>query len=240
MMKRWWTGSRPTKTLIILGGIHVLRSSMPDPTSPPPAFHPAYRQALAATAALTIVLIALHVLPSETQAALTYRRDAVRAGQWWRLISGGFIHLSWAHLWLNAGGALLVLGMFAPMLSLTRMVAQLVICAIATTTLLALFAPSVAWMVGLSGALHGLFAWCAGQLYAQADRDASGVWWRGPQIAIVLWLGLVIKLVAEWTTAQPGEVAWLGGAVLFPAHWAGAAFGAAMGLLTQTRRHQRT
>lgn len=199
--------------------------------------HPAQRHAVATTVLLAVLLAGVQSLWPNAQSALSYQRQAILAGEWWRLLSGAFVHLSWTHLLLNVGGLLLVLCMFAPILPIRRLIAQLMVSAGATSCLLLLF-QQVDWMVGLSGALHALFAWSAGQLGATPDRDPTGPWWRGPRIAWVLMLGLLTKLVLEYATAQPGDSAWLGGAVLLPAHWAGAGFGLCAGLLAQACRSQ--
>lgn len=86
--------------------------------------------------------------------ALGYQRAAVDAGQWWRLVSGGFVHTNAVHWALDLGAVVLLVALAAPR---TRTALLLAVPLLATATMLGehlLLAH--AWAVGLSGALHGL------------------------------------------------------------------------------------
>lgn len=159
--------------------------------------------------------------------ALTYRRDAVLAGEVWRLATGPWVHLSWAHALLNLGGLALVLAMFTPVITPVRQGWLLVAIGLATSSCLLLW-PRIDWMVGLSGPLHGLFAADALALTARRDARPAGAWWRGPRYGWVLLAGLALKLALElaWRgPVQTGPSGGLGGPVLIEAHWAGTAAG---------------
>ena len=174
--------------------------------------------------------------------ALAYERDAVVAGEVWRLATGPWVHLSWAHAALNLGGLALVLMMFAPLVQPRVQVLGLVVIGTLTSALLALFGAHIAWMVGLSGPLHGLFAADALALATRRDPTPAHPWWRGPRYGWVLLGGLVLKLALEALTQpqkQAGPPGWLGGPVLIEAHWAGTLAGLIVYVAWRALSHQR-
>lgn len=64
-----------------------------------------------ASAALALACLALACLPASMAAGLAWDRDAIAAGQWWRLWSGHLVHFGMPHalsdaLVLLAGGAI--------------------------------------------------------------------------------------------------------------------------------------
>ncbi len=141
---------------------------------------------------------------------LRYQREAILDGQFWRLITGQLVHLGWSHLGLNLAGLALLTALFGPVL---RSMAAVWTGAFAGTALgLLVLEPELQWYVGLSGALHGLFA--AGALTLIA-RDGREGW---------LLLGaLVLKLVWEQLAGPlPGSESWTGGPVVTAAHLYGA------------------
>ncbi len=179
-----------------------------------------------------IVAAALVVLVQAAGAgafdALAFRRDAVLHGELWRLATGPWVHLSWAHAMLNLGGLALVLLMFERVVRARTQLVWLAIIGVFTCVGLLAVAPGVQWMVGLSGPLHGLFAANALALTARRDAQPGAAWWRGPRYGWVLLAGLALKLALEhlWhAPKQPGPPGWLGGPVLTEAHVAGAAAG---------------
>lgn len=155
--------------------------------------------------------------------ALAYVHDAVIAGEIWRLATGPWVHLSWAHAALNLGGLALVLMMFAPIARPRAQALGLIAIGTLTSGLL-LLDGEIAWMVGLSGPLHGLFAADALALATTPDPAPARPWWRGPRYGWILLVGLVLKLAVEALIQphkQAGPPGWLGGPVLIEAHWAG-------------------
>lgn len=152
--------------------------------------------------------------------ALAFDREAISAGQWWRLLSGHFVHLSGVHAALNALGllalALLCPQRLPPWLALRRL---LLLC-LATGLSLYYFAPSLRHYVGLSGVLHGLFV--LGLLPAALGRDR----W-----ALAALLYIAAKLIVEALFGAPAsEEALIGGPVATVAHRCGVLAALAYGL----------
>jgi len=180
---------------------------------------------------LSIVLIstALALGGQTVTEALRYQRGAILDGQWWRLISGNLVHLGWSHLLLNLAGLILVWLLFHHALSLRSWIVVTLASALAVGGGLLLFDPGLQWYVGLSGALHGLFA--AGLVAALSSGNRAE------------WL-LLLLFVAKLTWEQlvgtmPGTAELAGGNVIVDAHLYGAIGGAvAAGILVMLRRHR--
>src|SRR2546429_8289576 len=56
--------------------------------------------------ALMAAMALLELGGNPVRDALRFDRAAIRAGQWWRLLTDNFVHLSWWHLFLNELGVL--------------------------------------------------------------------------------------------------------------------------------------
>lgn len=164
-----------------------------------------------------------------------YDRVLVLEGEVWRLVTGVWVHLSWAHLFINLVGLALVLVLFK------NSVRPLAVLAMVTTIgtlshLLLLAYTGLSWGVGLSGALHGLFVY----------YTLCHAWPQARRFALILLGGLGLKLLLEAVLGS-SAITWLGGQpVALPLHWAGTAAGlitAAMLALAKrrvtTRQNQR-
>lgn len=178
---------------------------------------------LAVCAALTV----LESFGDAGRALLRYERELIGAGEWWRLLSGHFVHLGWRHLALNVAGLALMWVLFFPDYSLGRW-ALIVACSLAAIDAGCFFLErSLRWYVGLSGVLHGVMA--AGTL-AQLKRREPG--------ALLLLVLLAAKLAYEqFVGAIPYSVEAAGGAVVVDAHLYGAV-GAAVAVIGLRLRRQ--
>ena len=109
--------------------------------------------------ALALLTIILGFAGEPGRIALRYERAAILGDyQLWRLLSGHFVHLGWPHLVLNLVGCMLVWFLFSRDYGL-RQWFFVVLASIACLDIGFLWLnSSLAWYVGLSGLLHGLFA----------------------------------------------------------------------------------
>jgi rhomboid family GlyGly-CTERM serine protease len=110
---------------------------------------------------VALLLSLVFILPKPFLSGLLFERDALDAGQLWRLISGQFIHLTLTHLILNIAGVMLIWLLFAEHTASWRYLWLLPLLALGSSTGMWLFAPQIANYVGFSGVLYGLFTWGA-------------------------------------------------------------------------------
>jgi len=143
---------------------------------------------------------------------LRYDRDAILAGEYWRLFTAHLCHLGWPHLIMNIAGLLLIWALFGRVLSLSAWLVVLCTSALAVSGGLLWFDPIIHWYVGLSGVLHGLFI--AGVITSIIQGERSEY----------LLLAFVIgKLAWEQRFGSlPGSESFAGGNVVVDAHLYGA------------------
>lgn len=165
---------------------------------------------------LLAVIMVLGVGEESLRLLLRFERVGLTGGQWWRALSGHFVHLSWSHTLLNAAGLVLIERLFGRHTTLGPWYLALVCSVIVISAGLWLGQPGLDWYVGLSGALHGLFV--------------LGAWleWRsGQRSGLYLLLAVVAKLVYEQALgALPMTASAAGGPVVVAAHLYGALGGA--------------
>ncbi|UXD87088.1 rhombosortase [Thalassolituus hydrocarboniclasticus] len=87
---------------------------------------------------------------------LRFDRMALVDGQWWRLLSASWVHLSWQHALGNMAGIALFAYIAGPSLNSWRGLLLLSWCVAVVGCGLYWFATDLYGYAGLSGALHGL------------------------------------------------------------------------------------
>jgi len=149
------------------------------------------------------------------RAVLRYERLPIVDGEYWRLLSGHFVHLGWAHLLMNMVALLLIWLLVGKRLNGRE---WLLAAAVIVASIDAGFwwlDTQLVWYVGFSGVLHGMLL--AG-LIAQWRHASGEIWLLG-----ALLLG---KLIYEQAVGPlPGSVASAGGDVVVNAHLYGAVGG---------------
>jgi rhomboid family GlyGly-CTERM serine protease len=137
--------------------------------------------------AICALLVTLELAGGEPgRVALRYDRAALQSGEWWRLLTGHFVHLNLEHALLNAAGLALMWALFARDYTL-RQWALIVLACIAAVDMGLWFRDSrLAWYVGASGVLHGVMT--AGAL-AHLRRGKFDGW--------ILATFLIVKLTYE-------------------------------------------
>jgi rhomboid family GlyGly-CTERM serine protease len=154
---------------------------------------------------------------------LSFDREAIALGQWWRILSAHFVHLDLQHAVLNILGLVLMWALFARDYSPWRWVAIYCASSIAVGIGLWFLNPEVSWYVGASGALHGVMT--AGTIAHLRRRDLDG--W-------ILAIFIVGKLAYEQLA---GALPFAGTAnTIVDAHLYGAIGGVVLALLLNSRR----
>lgn len=158
---------------------------------------------LPAALAAACLLVAL----TDSWPALRYER-ALLGAEPWRLLTGHLAHLGWMHLALNLAGLAAVWALLGALLRPAAWLAVLLACALGVSGGLYLLDPDLAWYVGLSGVLHGMFV--AGALAGLG---------RARLFHALLLVGVVVKVAYEQVAgADIGSAELVGGAVVVDSH----------------------
>jgi rhomboid family GlyGly-CTERM serine protease len=176
-----------------------------------------------------LLLLAALILPlaggEAIREAWRYDRLTISAGEWWRLATAHVVHLDAHHALLNAAGFALLWALFARSYAPLQWLVATLLCLVAIDAGLLLLSRQVAWYVGASALLHGIFA--CGCIAWIRTGDRMGI------VALVL---LAAKLAWE---QHAGPLPMMGERpVLTISHVYGAAGGAVAGLLLRPR-HER-
>ncbi len=148
--------------------------------------------------ATLIALANLPLLFGHVFRSLVFFPGDVLAGQWWRVASFPFVHLSWYHLLMDAGAFLvLYTGLYEPVRG-RRLTLVAASCA-GSLLLPLLAAPSLLGqgLCGLSGTAHGLMAVSGLEMMALPGADRSI---RAAGLAY--FVIVVVKCVAEAVTGS--------------------------------------
>jgi rhomboid family GlyGly-CTERM serine protease len=141
-----------------------------------------------------VIFLLLPELYGETaRTGLRYERAAIEAGQWWRLLTGHWVHLDFEHTLINVFGVVLMWALFARDFRPRDWL--IIVAAIIAAIDVGLWTwdTEVFWYVGASGVLHGFMA--AGTLAHVRRGDLTG--W-------ILVAALVLKIGFEqWHGALP-------------------------------------
>ena len=147
---------------------------------------------------LLLGLLNLPLFVGQSTAALAFQVDAVVGGEWWRVLTHPFVHVSWYHLLLD-GAAFLIL--YANLLAEQRWRRLTYVGASAAGSLLVALcaSPLIAahGLCGLSGAAHGLMAVSALEMLALSRTSrATRV------VALASFIGVAAKCIYEAATGH--------------------------------------
>lgn len=175
---------------------------------------------------LMLLLLIAQCFGELGRSLFAFDHKLIAGGQWWRLITGNYVHLGWYHLMLNEIG-LLVLVLLCPQPLPARIwLLRLFVLSLGIGLCLFFLVPNLMRYVGMSGVIHGLFV--LGLLPQALKRD-----W----IAAACLVYLLGKLGYEVIIGAPiSDAKAIGGHVVTQAHLYGAIiaflYGLAMGTFT--------
>lgn len=142
---------------------------------------------------LAAVMLIFSAFQNTTFPALALERNQVFSGEYWRLLTGNFVHFGWAHTLMNLAAFLLCSVAMLDKLSIAKYCGLLVWCCLMVGGGIFHLNHEYGTYAGLSGAIHGLMV--AGLLISKQHP----LWIR------VIALGLLVaKLVQE---QSPGYTA---------------------------------
>ncbi|MBL6751463.1 MAG: rhombosortase [Nevskia sp.] len=166
-----------------------------------------------APAALAAASTLLMLGGERWQQALRYDRAAVAAGQWWRLLSGNLVHLSWWHLLFNVLSLALLVLLCPERLPAAEWLRRFTALGAGMSLGLFWLSPGVRDYVGLSGLVYGLFALGFGRQALRRD-----------EIGIACLVFILVRIGWElWVGASASEVRLIGGQVVPQSHLYGVA-----------------
>lgn len=164
---------------------------------------------------------------SVVDSPLSFHRAQALSGSWWQWLSAHFMHNNFAHYLFNMLGLGLLYLLHSEYFSARSFLLVFASIALGTSAFLILFSPSLQWYVGMSGVLHGIFAW--GVVIDVYYQRKTGY---------LLALGLLIKVIDERFFATSNFMADLiEVGVAVDAHLYGAILGLCIGIISAFRLH---
>lgn len=148
--------------------------------------------------------------------ALALDREALQAGEYWRLWSGHLPHLDATHALLNLAALAALVFVASRMRQLPALLACTLLLMPLLSLILLLAVPGLQWYVGLSGLLHGWVAWL--------------LWRQGGLIAVIGYMLLAAKLTWEALRTNAPHTAF---PVVTEAHLIGATIGIMLAIAMQ-------
>ena len=180
-------------------------------------------------AGLAVLLVALHAAGPDLTEALRYERQAVLAGEVWRLVTGHLVHADLPHLAWNLAGLLLIWFLFARDYPAGQWLVILLASAVAIDLGFLFLERDLEWYVGFSGVLHGAMA--AGLI----------AWLRAARDPLTLLVGMLFVAKLAWEHfygALPFTAGSMSLPVIHEAHTYGAIGGALAALRLRRERRE--
>ncbi|WP_158769670.1 rhombosortase [Paraglaciecola sp. L1A13] len=165
-----------------------------------------------------VIATMLYIAEPTSNMWLAFDRDSIGQGEWWRLLTGNFLHTNLNHLLLNLAAVVLLWTLHGQYYQTLHYLMMICICGIAVSTGIYYLDPQLQWYVGLSGVLHGIFVWGA---YQDIKHGLVSGW--------ILMAGVWAKIANEQIAGASNSVAVLIDAnVAINAHLFGAFCGLVM------------
>lgn len=176
--------------------------------------------------ALSVICLTLQTLESRSVNWFEFRAQAIFAGEWWRMLTGNFVHLGFSHVFLNLAGMWFIYFLFQVLRSTHLAAWTFLTSAMVVSSGLLWISTEVDWYVGLSGILHGLFVAAVLADYHRHSRES-----------LVLLSAIILKLGYEQFFGSVPGSSWASqGNVIVDAHLYGAVGGLPPGLVYLVRR----
>ena len=167
------------------------------------------------TALFLIALIILYFF--HTQFDLSYQRELVEDGQWWRIVSGQLVHNNFAHLLPNMAALALCRLLLIAGCSEREFIFHLFFCTVLTGVLIHILLRSYDYYLGISAVVYGM-------LFVGAVTLIRARHYWAWAVLLILALKLMRDYFAPETLA--GVAARIGVPVAVEAHFVGGLAGA--------------
>lgn len=182
---------------------------------------------LALLALFSLLIFAFGVAGDTLNPLLSFDRESMMQGEWYRLVTGNLVHLNVNHMLMNLSVYILAALLFQNTVSLTQWHCAFGMCFIAVGLGLWLFSEPVQNYVGLSGALYGII------IFGVIVNVRENV-----MVYLLVYGVIVYKVtVQQFPSYDPAEMkSFIGGNVIASAHLYGLVMGhvcAAMVIIRQ-------
>jgi rhomboid family GlyGly-CTERM serine protease len=126
--------------------------------------------------AVTLAALNTHLLGGNNANLQIFLPSALGSGEWWRLFSHPFVHLTWYHLFLDAGAFFILYTGLQEKRVFCKLVYML-ICGSSSLAAAWLFSPALETigLCGLSGIAHGLMAYSGLELMQSKKNIRMGL-----------------------------------------------------------------
>ncbi|ROV59429.1 rhombosortase [Vibrio ponticus] len=141
---------------------------------------------------VVVSLICLTLQIPHLSALVEWRIDYIEQGEWWRILSGNFTHTNFTHLAMNISALWVIAFIFRP----SAVSYSILLIMISLAVGLGILLTPIQGYVGLSGTLHGLFAFYA---LTEALQGRKSSW--------LLVVGVVMKVFWELSIGSPASTA---------------------------------
>lgn len=173
---------------------------------------------------LMVFLLCTELLGDWGREWLRYDRALIAGGQWWRLLTGNFVHLGWYHWALNEMGLVVLVLLCPDALSPAVWARRVLFLCLGMSAGLYWLVPGLSSYVGMSGVIHGLFV--LGLMPQVMKKDL---------IALGCLTYLLGKLGYELCAGAPvSDEQAIGGSVVTESHFYGSIAAFIYGLVFQT------
>lgn len=176
---------------------------------------------------IAIACITLMVLPKSVSDSLVLNHSAISQWEVWRLFTAHFVHTNTWHLSLNIAGLGLTWLLFYEYFTPARISLVIMICTLGLS--LVLFFTNnlqdITWYAGLSGTLHGLFAF--GLVLELSQKRITTY--------VMIVFGTTKLAYEQLGGSTDSTAALIGATVAIDAHLWGAALGTLAGFMVKAR-----
>lgn len=139
---------------------------------------------------------------------LRYETESVSRVEYWRLLTGHWVHANWIHFFMNMAGLLLCFGLTQTDWNAAQLIGRIVVLSIGISLGFNVLHPELGWYVGFSGVLFGLYV-----LAAVASLSRQFVM----SMILIGFIGLKIGL-EQWSSVKITSSELIGVPVLVDAH----------------------
>ncbi|WP_371192936.1 rhombosortase [Glaciecola sp. SC05] len=185
----------------------------------------------AACLVITVLCSAAMLLPSNITDAMVLSEAGLANGELWRMFTAHFVHTNLWHFALNIAGLWLTWLLFVEYFSPQRLLLALAFSTLGLS--MVLFATnnlqSITWYAGLSGTLHGLFAFA---LVLDVNKKRVTTY-----IIIIFGIGKLIFEQMGGSTQSTAEL--IGASVAINGHLWGAVLGVVAGCIVKVLELQQ-